>query len=72
MCLCVCQNDGEYMREGGGGGGGGERGGVCGIDFCRISGYKYFCRLVYMVIANANIPCVSIEAKMSIFTGKNN
>ena len=24
---------------------------VCGIDFRRISGYRYFCRLVHIIIA---------------------
>ena len=37
-----------------------ERGGV--------RGYKCSCRLVNIVMANANIPRLSIEAKMGIFT----
>ena len=46
--------------------------GVCGIDFCRIHGYGYSCRLVNIKMANAKIPRVSIEVQMGIFTGENN
>ena len=38
----------------------------------RISEYRYSCRLVNIVIANANIPRVSIEVEVGIFTGTNN
>ena len=36
----------------------------------QLNRYKYFCRLVKMVIANANIPRVSIEHKWVYSQGK--
>ena len=37
----------------------------------QLSGYGYSCRVVNIGLANSNVPRVSIEAKMGIFTWKN-
>ena len=53
--MCVCQNDGECIDR--------EIEGFAVYIFAE-SVDRYLCRLVYnsLVIANSNIPCVSIEA----------
>ena len=37
----------------------------------QLSGYGYSCTVVNIGLANSNVPRVSFEAKMGIFTWKN-